>query len=281
MDLLFGIPGGGTTSVMYMGWRKYCRGLVEVVPMDVAGRGYKANQPAHIELEEMAKELADEICTKAEGKTYVIFGYCLGALLAYEVCKILDERNFPEPEHVFLCGAMAPCDKEAQSLFSRKECRSEISTMFYRFFPPYLFSDRETLDKVIKIYLEVLFEQADKTGEFMSISIEDERFVGIDADKKTLEYILQFSNSFCENFQKDQQAVLDYNKKEKEIKKIHCPVTMLCGKEDHIIELEKQMEWKDWIDGPFDVVMMDANHFNLTQDSKNIVEIIKERSHQV
>ena len=281
MDLLFGIPGGGTTSVMYMGWRKYCRGFVEVVPMDVAGRGYKANQPAHIEFVEMAKELADEICEKAKGKTYAIFGYCLGALLAYEIYKILDERNFQKPEQVFLCGTTAPDAEETKPLFARKECRSEISTMFYRFFPPYLFSDRDILDRIIKIYLEVLFEQVDKTGEFMPISIEDERFVGIDADKKTLEYILQFSNSFCENFQKDQQAVINYNKQKKEVKKIHCPVTILCGKDDHIIEMEKQMKWKNWVDGPFDVVVMDANHFNLTEDTKKIVEIIKERSHQV
>lgn len=278
MQTLFAIPGGGTSSAMYLGWRKYCRSKIKLVAMDLPGRGYKEDRPSETDFKNIANELADEICLQMEGEGYSIFGYCLGALLAYEVCVILQERKVRLPEHVFLCGATLPYEKKKPvSLFERSECRDEIQKMFYRFFPPYLFPDKEKLDKTIYVYLEILFEEYDKYKALRPVSILDQRFRSLKEDEKNLKYILDFSNSFCEKFEYDQQAVISYSMIQKEKILIRSPVTLICGTNDSLITKESWLQWQEWVYLPLEIIEIEANHFNITENIKQITEILFRR----
>ena len=39
MEILFCIPGGGTSSLMYMGWQKLLKDEFTIIPLEIPGRG--------------------------------------------------------------------------------------------------------------------------------------------------------------------------------------------------------------------------------------------------
>lgn len=39
MEILFCIPGGGTSSLMYMGWQKLLKDEFTIIPLEIPGSG--------------------------------------------------------------------------------------------------------------------------------------------------------------------------------------------------------------------------------------------------
>lgn len=68
MRTLFCIPGGGASSVMYLGWKKKLEGAFEVVPLEIPGRGRAAGAAQLETVEEVAEVLAAEIRRTARGQ---------------------------------------------------------------------------------------------------------------------------------------------------------------------------------------------------------------------
>ena len=89
MEILFCIPGGGTSSLMYMGWQKLLKDEFTIIPLEIPGRGRLREMERASSLEEIAEGMARQVCEQANGRSYGIFGYCYGGILAYEICRIL------------------------------------------------------------------------------------------------------------------------------------------------------------------------------------------------
>lgn len=278
MQSIYAFSGGGTSSALYLPWRKHCKNKMNLIPLELPGRGYKENEKTLTSFEDMAEYLVNEITKNPLKEKYCFFGYCLGASLAYEVYTRLRELDVALPERLFLAGSTPPYVNEVpKSLFARTECREEIKTMFYRFFPKHLFPDKKSLEVVIGRYLDILFKTFDKYGEIRNIQIEELQLSDLNLDYKILKHILDFSNVFCLNFSIDQNAVIEYSMKKKKIDPIAAPITLFCGTEDTLISNNAKKEWQKWSLQPIEIIDIKANHFNLIEDEKKIIDIIFER----
>ena len=109
---LYCIPGGETTSILFIQWQKYLGNDLKVEYLDIPGRGYLNKKPEQADMQGIASSLAEEIIRKSKDEPYSVFGYCFGAVAAYATCLELAKNGFHAPDHVYLCGSYSPSPKE-------------------------------------------------------------------------------------------------------------------------------------------------------------------------
>ena len=56
MEILFCIPGGGTSSLMYMGWQKLLKDEFTIIPLEIPGRGRLREMERASSLEKSQRE---------------------------------------------------------------------------------------------------------------------------------------------------------------------------------------------------------------------------------
>ncbi len=98
-------PAGGGPSVYYPWVQGRDRLDVHAVP--VPGRETRMAEPLPRSLDALADMLADELAPRTM-KRYAMFGYSMGAVLAYEVARRWARRGLPPPEVVFILSCNPP-----------------------------------------------------------------------------------------------------------------------------------------------------------------------------
>jgi surfactin synthase thioesterase subunit len=117
---LLAIPfaGGNRYSLNYI--RKYLPSDVEFLPLELPGRGLRLNEPLLDRIQDMADDLYMQIRDGGDGP-YALFGYCMGALLAYLVARKAAAARESPPAHLFVCGCGAPAGLENSQLHLLEE----------------------------------------------------------------------------------------------------------------------------------------------------------------
>jgi surfactin synthase thioesterase subunit len=101
-------PYAGGSSVKFLPWKKYLDGI-EVIPVDLSGRGRRMAEPLCETIGEMADDLKKQVVDLvSKEEKYAVYGHSMGALLVYELLHKLLESDFHMPVHVFLSGKNQP-----------------------------------------------------------------------------------------------------------------------------------------------------------------------------
>lgn len=122
---------GGTTSV-YRGWRQALgEDTVQVVPVQLPGRGLRLRERPYTGMAPLVADLADALTAHGLDRDYALFGHSMGALLAYEVACELRARGAEEPQHLFVSGSRAPhlYGDRADHLLSDPDLRALIADL--------------------------------------------------------------------------------------------------------------------------------------------------------
>ncbi|MGW7488595.1 thioesterase II family protein [Streptomyces sp. NPDC054786] len=101
------IPQAGAGPGSFSVWRDLLPSGIELVPVELPGRGTRADEPLPETLEELAEQLLDGLAPDLE-LPYVLFGHSLGGLLAYQLTCLLQERGGPVPLATAVAAARAP-----------------------------------------------------------------------------------------------------------------------------------------------------------------------------
>jgi len=112
---LFCIPYAGGSATVYGKWKPYLNEAIEIIPLELAGRGKRFASDQYRDIEEAVRDvyaqLKDEI---TEDTPYAVFGHSMGSLIAFELAYKIHENNLPPPVHLFFSGRKPPDDcKEA------------------------------------------------------------------------------------------------------------------------------------------------------------------------
>lgn len=102
---LYCFPFAGGSSTYYAGWVRDFAGPVELVPVQLPGRGVRMGEPPATDLHRLADEIAEVIA--GEPTEVLLFGHSMGAILAFEVSRRLDALDRPG-RHLFVTGRPAP-----------------------------------------------------------------------------------------------------------------------------------------------------------------------------
>ena len=100
---LFCLPFAGGGASVYRGWGKELAPAIEVCPIQLPGRENRFSETAHRDIATLAPAIARQLQFYLD-KPYLVYGHSMGALLAFEVLRILQQKGQPLPE-VAVLGA--------------------------------------------------------------------------------------------------------------------------------------------------------------------------------
>lgn len=105
---LYCLPyAGGSAARIYAGWQGRLPGDVEVVPLELPGRGTRIRERPVPLADVVVADVLRRILPRLD-ETFALFGHSLGALLAVEVARVLERDHGRTATRVMVSGAAVP-----------------------------------------------------------------------------------------------------------------------------------------------------------------------------
>jgi len=111
---LFCMPHAGGSAVFYRSWAKEISPAVEVHAVQYPGRSDRLADPLVSDGHQLARLIAGAMAPLLD-RPAALFGHSMGAVVAYEVARLLQERGAP-PVHLFASGTRAPHDRDPERI---------------------------------------------------------------------------------------------------------------------------------------------------------------------
>jgi len=97
---------GGSAQSFYA-WRTACEGRCELISAELPGRGRRQRAPFVTSIREAAEQLALAYFPMTSRRS-VFYGHSLGALLAFETARLLQQRGLAGPSCLIVSSRAAP-----------------------------------------------------------------------------------------------------------------------------------------------------------------------------
>ncbi|TDC86445.1 alpha/beta fold hydrolase [Actinomadura sp. 7K507] len=101
------LPPAGGTATQFRDWGERLPDAVEVVAVELPGRGFHRSEPPITEMERLVAALAAEVGHLLD-RPYAIFGHSVGALIGLEFAHALRGGGHPEADALFAAACCAP-----------------------------------------------------------------------------------------------------------------------------------------------------------------------------
>ena len=105
---LFCFPYAGASAAVYSSWKEYIQDEIQLVPVELAGRGKKIHEPLYETVDNAVTEILERLKGDLSDQPYAFFGHSMGAMLAHELVDRIKLLGLPTPVHVFFSGRSAP-----------------------------------------------------------------------------------------------------------------------------------------------------------------------------
>jgi surfactin synthase thioesterase subunit len=128
---LFCFPYAGGSAMIYKKWRSLLRAQIEIIPVELAGRGKRIAEPLYPSLGAMVDDVYSIIEKQLHDSPYAIFGHSMGSMIAYQIAqRIRNNDGISSPSHLFFSGRGAPhiirTDQKKFSKMPMEEFKKEL-----------------------------------------------------------------------------------------------------------------------------------------------------------
>lgn len=98
-------PHAGATSNVYALWSKYFGPQFQVITVDYPQNLFEPDRSLKWEtaIENLLGKLSNEI-----KDSYILFGHSMGAMLCFELTRLISRFHLPLPSHIFISSCRAP-----------------------------------------------------------------------------------------------------------------------------------------------------------------------------
>ncbi|MCZ4431403.1 thioesterase domain-containing protein [Agrobacterium sp. SOY23] len=100
------LPPAGAGPSLFRSW-VHSESIFDVFPVPLPGREAHFTKPLPRDIESLADHVAGEISGLLQAP-YALFGYSMGAVVAYELLRNLSIRRLPLPHAFYILGSNAP-----------------------------------------------------------------------------------------------------------------------------------------------------------------------------
>ncbi len=104
---LFCFPYAGGNALMFRRWPAWLPADVELCGIVLPGHGARVSEPARTDLLSVSQDIAGVIAHYCD-VPFAFFGHSFGALLAFEVTRVLRQRGVTPPAHLLVSARQAP-----------------------------------------------------------------------------------------------------------------------------------------------------------------------------
>lgn len=125
--ICFPYAGGGAS--VYSGWHTLKQVGISVWALSLPGRGHRYHEKPVTALAPLLEQLIPEVFRISANKSVSFFGHSMGALIAYELACLLEQRKLLEISRLFLSGRSPVSqqdDEPAYHLLSNAELMSKL-----------------------------------------------------------------------------------------------------------------------------------------------------------
>ena len=104
---LFCFPSAGSGASAFLPWSDWLSDKIDLVAVQLPGRETRLAEPLLYSMDDVAQPLADAM-TPLLDRPFAFFGHSTGALISFEVARVLRRRRLPEPDLLFVSSQNAP-----------------------------------------------------------------------------------------------------------------------------------------------------------------------------
>lgn len=117
---LFCFPYAGGGASIFRDWSTHLSAQAEICPMQLPGRENRLQEAPVTQMHILIESLASALLPYINEKPFALFGHSMGALLCYEVARLLATEYALSPVCLFVSGSCAPQCQNLSSKASRK-----------------------------------------------------------------------------------------------------------------------------------------------------------------
>jgi len=92
----------------YAGWKALSDLDVDLRPIEYSGHGSRNAEPLLQTVEDLIDDIYHHISSELDDIPYAILGHSMGALIAYELVRKIQQEQQPEPAHLFFSAKLPP-----------------------------------------------------------------------------------------------------------------------------------------------------------------------------
>jgi medium-chain acyl-[acyl-carrier-protein] hydrolase len=104
---LFCFPYAGGSAAIYRPWSDGLPPSIEVCSIQLPGRGARLLEKPFSRISPLVSALSQALLPLFD-KPFAFFGHSMGALIGFELARLLQRKGGPQPLHLFISGAAAP-----------------------------------------------------------------------------------------------------------------------------------------------------------------------------
>jgi medium-chain acyl-[acyl-carrier-protein] hydrolase len=104
---LFCFPYAGGNARMFREWHDWCGPEIEVIALELPGRGLHSRAPLINSMSTMIDRLLPVLDPLLD-KPFALFGHSMGALISFELSRALEVSGRKVPQHLFVSGMRPP-----------------------------------------------------------------------------------------------------------------------------------------------------------------------------
>jgi surfactin synthase thioesterase subunit len=127
---LFSFPYAGGSSASFNKWKQYLHPSIELVPVELAGRGRRMRDPFYRNVPELVEDVFHIIRSEISKGPYALFGHSMGSMIAYHLAQRIREAQLPGPVHAFFSGRGVPHlkrnDEKLYHLMNDSDFKKEV-----------------------------------------------------------------------------------------------------------------------------------------------------------
>lgn len=109
---LYCFPFAGGSASAYNKWRQYADRHIELKAVELAGRGRRIYEPVYNHMKDAVDDvfnmISPDLAVDISHGGYAFYGHSMGGIIAYELARVIREKQLPGPRHIFFSGRTAP-----------------------------------------------------------------------------------------------------------------------------------------------------------------------------
>ena len=147
---LYCLPYAGSSASVYVRWKRRLPSWIEVIPVELPGRGRRMAEPLEVTLPALLDRIARDVRPEP-GRPFALFGHSLGAIIAFELALRLEAQG-RMPSLVFASGTGSPGARDRERFVALKtdaELRAELERLDGT--PEHVLADPELMELTLPV----------------------------------------------------------------------------------------------------------------------------------
>lgn len=263
---LFCIPAGGTNP--FPGWKRKLEGSKKLAILDIPGRGSRRREAPEEDFSRLVDSMTAELERINEAhEPYMIFGYCFGAAVGYEMCRRLKEAGKELPSQFVIFGGAAPGCEPAVNEKGRTDT-PEFRKMISQFLSPIAVGSAEAAEAAQKAYIKA--HSLKGTGNVLLSDV----FREVDEDSEyAFQMLINLINDSMKQIETDDRMLLEYSRNYQASDKLDIPATVIYGDSDSFVPKEKVDGWRNCF-SETEYVCMNGDHYVIASQPQPFIDLV-------